>query len=219
MDYASDAAVDTGSQVRAALPRCRFGASRLQALGRSASQGILSAHRPPNGGLLQARSAEPQRAKHANLRTDKRRASRARRLEVAMTRRAGLTACAVVALGAIWLNDAARATGRESRMAAEPQFELVQPDLFAASGGQPNCWADYDNDGDLDLFVGFREGVANKLYRNDNGTFVEVAAEMGVADLNDSRAASWGDFDGDGNIDLFVGFTRKSTIPSKLYRN
>jgi len=64
------------------------------------------------------------------------------------------------------------------------------PRRFAASGGQPNCWADFDNDGDLDLFVGFREGVANHLYRNDSGTFTDVAAELGVADLNDTRAAS-----------------------------
>ena len=126
-----------------------------------------------------------------------------------MIRTGWLTGCLVAGLATIWLG----------ATAAEPQFELVQPELFAATGGQPNCWADYDGDGDLDLFVGFREGVANKLYRNDNGTFVEVGAEMGVADLNDTRAASWGDFDGDGNIDLFVGFTRKSTIPSKLYRN
>ena len=35
-------------------------------------------------------------------------------------------------------------------------FEPVQPELFSASGGQPNAWADFDNDGDLDLFVGFR---------------------------------------------------------------
>ena len=102
---------------------------------------------------------------------------------------------------------------------AVPQFELVQPELFAASGGQPNCWADVDGDGDLDLFVGFRQGVPNRVYRNDNGTFSDVAAQLGVADLNDTRAASWGDFDGDGDVDLFVGFTRKTEIPSKLYRN
>lgn len=103
--------------------------------------------------------------------------------------------------------------------AAPPRFEAVQPDLFTASGGQPNAWADFDNDGDLDLFVGFRLGEANRLYRNDAGTFVDIASSAGVADLTDTRAAAWGDFDGDGDADLYVGFTRKSDTSNRLYRN
>ena len=103
--------------------------------------------------------------------------------------------------------------------AQQPTFELVQPELFAASGGQPNAWADYDGDGDLDLFVGFRQDAPNRLYRNDSGRFTEVAAAMGVADATDTRAAAWGDFDSDGDADLFVGFTRRSNTPAKVFRN
>jgi len=103
--------------------------------------------------------------------------------------------------------------------AQSPRFELVQPDLFAASGGQPNAWADYDGDGDLDLFVGFRQDEPNRLYRNDAGRFVNVASDAAVADVTDTRAASWGDFDADGDPDLFVGFTRRSNAPARLYRN
>jgi hypothetical protein len=100
-----------------------------------------------------------------------------------------------------------------------PQFELVQPELFAAAGGQPNAWADFDGDDDLDLFVGFQQGKPNRLYRNDGGTFVEVAGQAGIADLADTRAAAWGDFNGDGRVDLYVGFTRRSETHNRLYRN
>lgn len=100
--------------------------------------------------------------------------------------------------------------------APPPRFELVQPELFAAPGGMPNAWADFDNDGDLDQFVGFR-GRPNRLYRQDHGRFADVAKEVGLADTVETRAAAWGDFDADGYVDLYVGFI--DGTPNKLYRN
>ena len=97
-----------------------------------------------------------------------------------------------------------------------PRFELVQPDLFAAAGGMPNAWADFDNDGQLDEFVGFR-GRPNRLYRQIEGRFEDVAASAGVADEIETRAAAWGDYDGDGDVDLYVGFI--DGTPNKLYQN
>jgi len=102
---------------------------------------------------------------------------------------------------------------------AGAQFELVQPDLFNVAGGQPNCWADFNNDGHLDLFVGFKDAIANRLYRYDGARFTDVAADLGLGDLTDTRAAAWGDFNADGHLDLYVGFTRRSGAANKLYRN
>ena len=99
-----------------------------------------------------------------------------------------------------------------------PMFEAVQPDLFSTPGAQPVAWADFDNDGDLDLFVGFR-GEPNRLYRDDDGVFVDVAPALGLDDPQETRAAAWGDFDGDGDLDLMVGFRLAEGHPNRLYRN
>ena len=97
-------------------------------------------------------------------------------------------------------------------------FDRVQPELFETPGAQTNSWADYDGDGDLDLFVGMRY-TPNRLYRNDGGQFVDVARELGLADLEDTRAGAWGDYDGDGDLDLYVGYPAAAGSPNRLYRN
>ena len=99
-----------------------------------------------------------------------------------------------------------------------PTFVAVQPELFGAGANFTNAWADYDGDGDLDLFVGFN-GTPNRLYRNDKGIFAEVGAIAGVADARATRAVAWGDYDGDGDADLLVGFTPGANPLLKLYRN
>jgi hypothetical protein len=100
-----------------------------------------------------------------------------------------------------------------------PVFEAMQPDVMGAGSNFTNAFADFDGDGDLDLFVGF-DGKPNRLYRNDKGAFTDVAAEVGIADTRPTRAAAWGDFDADGDADLLLGFTpRKDASVLKLYRN
>jgi hypothetical protein len=99
-----------------------------------------------------------------------------------------------------------------------PRFEHVQPDLFSAGGAFVNAWADYDADGDLDLFVGF-DGAPNRLYRNDAGRFVDAAAAAGIADARPTRAAAWGDADQDGDPDLLVGFVPGAGSVLRFYRN
>ena len=98
-------------------------------------------------------------------------------------------------------------------------FRHIQPELFAATGSLVNALADVDADGDTDIFVGFN-GAANRLYRNDGGSFTEVGAMAGVADARATRAAAFGDWDADGDPDLLVGFAPGAAGPVlKLYRN
>jgi hypothetical protein len=101
----------------------------------------------------------------------------------------------------------------------KPVFEPIQADLFAAGANLANAFADIDGDGDLDLFVGF-DGAPNRLYRNDKGTFADIASAAGVADARATRAAGWGDFDADGDPDLILGFTPGAAGPVlRLYKN
>ena len=60
-----------------------------------------------------------------------------------------------------------------------PVFEAMQPELLGAGSTFTNAFADFDGDGDPDMFVGF-DGKPNRLYRNDQGTFVDVAPGAGV---------------------------------------
>lgn len=69
--------------------------------------------------------------------------------------------------------------------------------------GIGGVFADYDNDGDQDLYA-VNDG-ANRLFRNDGlGRFQDVALEAGVADAGPGASASWGDYDGDGYLDLYL---------------
>ena len=73
----------------------------------------------------------------------------------------------------------------------------------STSGSNGPSVADFDNDGDLDLFVA--SYGPNLLYRNDGpGKFTEIAAEVGLAGGALATPSRWGDFDNDGRIDLYV---------------
>jgi hypothetical protein len=77
---------------------------------------------------------------------------------------------------------------------------------LVADGGavrQP-VWVDYDGDGDLDLFVAFRDR-ANAMYRNDSGRFTDVAAQIGLDDSRRTVGAVWFDHDEDGDLDVITG--------------
>jgi hypothetical protein len=90
---------------------------------------------------------------------------------------------------------------------------------------QVGVWGDYDNDGDLDVFIGNESRVEleqagatypSQLFRNNgDGTFTDIAAAAGVTNDRMCKGASAGDFDNDGDLDLYVS----NILKNRLYRN
>ena len=80
-------------------------------------------------------------------------------------------------------------------------------------------WADYDNDGDLDLYVANNIGAPNFLYRNEGGgNFIRMQNDPVVNDLGYGHGVSWADYDNDGYLDLFVSSFFPTQFNS-LYHN
>jgi predicted small lipoprotein YifL len=83
-----------------------------------------------------------------------------------------------------------------------------------------SSWADFDNDGDLDLFVPNQQDQENFLYRNDAGSFTRILDSSPAVDQGHSYSAAWVDVDRDGLLDLFVANGGLShSGPDFLYRN
>jgi hypothetical protein len=81
--------------------------------------------------------------------------------------------------------------------------------LMSMHPTQTAAWADFDNDGWLDLFVGHESNTTEShpsqlFHNNHDGTFTEVGAANGLADLGFVKGVAWGDFNNDGRPDLYV---------------
>jgi len=89
------------------------------------------------------------------------------------------------------------------------------------------AWGDWDGDGDLDLVAGMTPAGPdtaeweNRIYRNDGGDSLTLAATL--PEPGNTFGVAWGDFDGDGDLDLAVANywrgSRGGTFPTRVYRN
>ncbi|NJN77283.1 MAG: T9SS type A sorting domain-containing protein [Saprospiraceae bacterium] len=98
----------------------------------------------------------------------------------------------------------------------ETSTALFGADMASSTVG---TWGDYDNDGDLDLFVANNIGTGNFLYRNENGTsFTRIYNDPIVNDLGYAHGATWVDYDNDGFLDMFTA-EYFATRFNNLYHN
>jgi glycosyltransferase A (GT-A) superfamily protein (DUF2064 family) len=122
---------------------------------------------------------------------------------------------------AVRFKDVTQAAGIDFVHSRGPRSSLLPEDMCSGAG-----FADYDNDGDLDLYVvnipgPLTEEVTSKspgnvLYRNNgNATFTDVTEQAGVGDQGYGMGCVFGDYDNDGDLDLYV----TNYGPNVLYRN
>ena len=98
---------------------------------------------------------------------------------------------------------------------------------FPSGGNYGSIWIDYDNDGDLDLFIAKCSGGGSgpggnidELHRNNgNGTFTNVATAAGIANPTQTWSSAWGDFNNDGWMDAVIGINSTSNGLSKVMKN
>jgi hypothetical protein len=90
--------------------------------------------------------------------------------------------------------------------------------ILTTGPGQAVAWGDFNNDGLIDLLVAY-ESDGDKFYptqlwkNNGNGTFTDVAKEVGLAAYHGFfKAATWGDYNNDGKLDLFLSNLNGSSL-------
>ena len=129
----------------------------------------------------------------------------------------------VLVLRGAWLSNHGEFPNSLLRNLGNFRFEdvTIAAGLLAKCPTQTATWADFDRDGHVDLFIGNESSQGQtypcQLFRNNgDGTFQEVAEESGVAHVGFVKGVTSGDFDNDGQVDLFLSCFGQ---PNVLYKN
>ncbi len=134
----------------------------------------------------------------------------------------------ILVLRGAWLLDDGQNRNSLLRNEGDGTFTDVTREAGLAEPARPTqaaVWGDFDNDGDLDLFIGnesrLRENsragdFPSQLFQNNgDGTFTDIARRAGVTNDRYAKGVTAGDYDNDGDLDLYVSNAGKN----RLYRN
>ena len=131
----------------------------------------------------------------------------------------------LLVLRGAWMGEEGRHPNSLLQNQGAGTFEDVtrETGIFSLHPTHSGAWGDYDNDGRLDLFIGNESSPAPRpphpcelFHNNGDGTFSDVAAELGVDDIGFVKGLVWGDYDNDGMLDLYVSHLNGDNV---LYHN
>ncbi len=131
----------------------------------------------------------------------------------------------ILMLRGAWMNETGKVPNSLLRNDGHGRFTDVTEDAGMGRAHYPTqtaAWADFDNDGDLDVYIGNEHLTDDnyapcQLFRNNgDGTFTDVAITAGVTNGRFTKGVAWGDYDDDGLPDLYVS---NFAGDNRLYRN
>lgn len=108
---------------------------------------------------------------------------------------------------------------------ASAGFSFTSSSLLSGEDSKGASWADYDNDGDFDLFIAVngadldagQVAQANILYQNNSGVLSPVTINGLTTDTLYTNVGAWADYDNDGDLDIFIGNAGGTTEKNKSY--
>ncbi len=115
---------------------------------------------------------------------------------------------------AVWLANEADTMGVDFTWISGDAGKFNMPEIIGGGG----ALFDYDNDGDLDLYMvqgGYLDSpqeVMNQLFRNENGHFKNVTEESNSGDTGYGMGVAAGDYNNDGHVDLYITNVGKNTL-------